>query len=153
MCGQAQGNLPDGSDVVGHILAPGAITSGGRLHQHMLGVTQTDGQPIKFQLRDIFQWWIGLQALQLFAHPLIEQSRPLIGVVGLGLDAQHGHLVLDAGECRNRCATHTLGGRVWRAPFGMGLLQSLQLAKQAVVCGIRDARRIQHVIEMPMVHE
>jgi hypothetical protein len=35
----------------------------------------------------------------------------------------------------------------------MGLLQSLQLAKQAVVCGIRDDRRIQHVIEMPMVHE
>ena len=151
ICGQAQGNLPNGADVVRHIFTPSAIAPGGGLDQHMLGVAQADGQAVKFQLGHIGQRRIGLAALELFSHPLIEQPRPLLTDVGLGLDAEHGHFVLDAGKGLNRCAAHALGGRVGRAPFRVGLFQALQLAKQAVVLRIGDGGRVQHVIQMPVV--
>ena len=151
MCGQAQRDLPNGADVVRHILAQSAISPGGRLNQHMLGVAQADGQAVKFQLGHIGQRRVGLAALELFAHPLIEQSRPLLTDIGLGLDAEHRNLMLDTGKGLNRYAANALGGRVGRAPFRVGLLQALQLAKQAVVFPIGQDGCVQHVIQMPMV--
>ena len=48
---QLQGDLPDGADVLRHVLTRFAIAARGGLHQRAVFVTQAHGQAVEFQLR------------------------------------------------------------------------------------------------------
>ncbi len=70
------------------------------------------------------------------------------GRVGLGADRQHRHRMADRGEIRPARAAHALRGRIRRHERRMLGLDRLQLAKERVVLGVRDRRRIEHVVAL-----
>ena len=148
--GQTQRNLPNGADVLRHVLTHLTIAARGGLHQHTLFVAQAHGQTVKLGLGHIDHRRCGLIQPQLASHPRVK----ILGTAGLGIgfcaNAEHGHGVAHAGERVQRLSTDPLRGGVWRDPLGVLGFQGLQLLEQPVVLGVRNLRVIQHVIAVPV---
>ena len=148
VAGQGQGDLPEGADVVRHILAHLAITARGGLYQATVFVAQAHGKAIKFGLSHVFDRGIGLGQSQLFAHARIKSLGARGLGVGLGVNAEHGHGMPHRRQALHHRADHALRGRIGRNQLGVLGLQRLQLAKHAVVFGIGHRGRILHVIRV-----
>ena len=138
--------MADGADVVGHVFARFAIAPRGGLHQHAVFVAQAHGQAIKLQLGHVVHRGIGVGETQLFADACVKGLRATGFGVGLGADAEHGHPVFDAGKAVKRLATHALGGRVGAKQIGVCRFERLKFFEQAVVFGVWDGGRVQHVV-------
>ena len=148
---QTQRDLANGADVGGDLFARFAVTPGGGLHQHTALVAQAHGQAVKFQFAHIGHGRVGIAQAQLFADAGVKSLGPAGFGVGFGADAEHGHAVRDLRKSVQHRPAHPLGGRVGRQQFGVGRLQSLQLAKQAVVFGIGDFGRVERVVGVRVV--
>ena len=116
---QTQRNLPDGADVVRHVLAVLAIAPGGGLHQQAIFVTQAHGQTVKFELGDVLHRGGALRQLQLFADAGVKGLRATGLRIGFGADAEHGHGMAHAVKLRQGFAAYALGRRVGGAPLGV----------------------------------
>ena len=149
--GQAQRDLADGADVGGDLFAGFAVAPGGRLDQHAAFVAQAHGQAVELELAHIRHSRVCIGQAQLFADAGVKGLGPAGFGVGFGADAEHGHAVRDLCKGVQHLPAHTLGGRIGRQQFGVGRLQRLKLAKQAVVFGIRNFGRIERVIGVRMV--
>ena len=150
-CWQAQWNLPDGADVLGHVFARLAIAAGGCLHQHTVLVAQTHGQAVELQFGDVFHRRIGLQQLQLLAHPDIKRHGARRFGICFGAYAEHGHRVAHGCKLIQRLAPHALCRRIRCHPFRVGCFQRLQFLKEAVIFCIRHLRGVQHVVLVRML--
>ena len=139
---QTQRNLPDGADVVGHVLAHVAVASGGGLHQNAVLVAQAHGQAVKFQLGHIVHSRVGVAQAQFFADACVKGFGTTGFGVGFGADAQHRQGMFDAGKTVQGLAAHPLGRRIGRDQFGVRGFQGLQRLEQPVVLGIRQRGRI-----------
>ena len=168
---QPQRNLPDGADVLRHVLTRLAVAARGGLHQHAVLVAQADGQAVELGFGHVvdgragqrglrggaqrlgavagvggLQFGAALLAGQVVAHLFVE----LLGTggrgVGLGADAEHGQRVAHRGEARQHRAAHALGGRIGRAQLGVRGFQRLQFLEQAVVLGVGQLGGIQRVV-------
>ena len=106
---QAQGNLPDGADVLGHVLTRFAVSAGGRLHQAALLVTQTHGQAVKLGLCHIVDRRGIISQPEFPPHPGVEVVRARGLGVGFGANAEHGHCMAYAGKGSQRRRTDPLG--------------------------------------------
>ena len=149
--GQAQRDLPDGADVVGDILPVFAVTPRGRLHQHAAFVAQAHGQAVEFRLGDILhRWRLGRQC-ELAPHAGVEVLGAAGLGVGFGADAEHRNPMAHAGEAVQRLAADPLRRRIQRRPLRMARLQGLQFLEQAVVLGVRNGGRVQHVVLVRVV--
>jgi hypothetical protein len=89
--GQGQRNLPDGADVVRHVLAHLAIAARGGLHQAAVFVAQAHGQAVKLGLGHVFDGGVGIGQPQLAPHAGVKRLRAGGLGVGFGVDAEHGH--------------------------------------------------------------
>ena len=147
-CGQRQRNLANGADIVGDVLAHLAITTRGGLHQQAVFIAQIHGQTVELGLGYIFDGGCRCVQAQLLAHALVESDGASGFVVGLGLDAEHGHGVAHRRQAIKHRANHTLGGRVGRHQFRVGTLQRFQLLIQAVVLPVGHAGGIEHIVFM-----
>jgi len=150
---QPQRDLADRAHVLRHVLAGLAVAARGRLHEHAVLVAQVDGQPVELQLRAVLhRRRIGVQP-QLAPHARVEGLRAAGGGVGLGADRQHRQRVLHRRQAVEHLADHALGRRVRGQQLGVRGLDRLQFLEQAVVLGVRDLRRVEHVVEVGMVVE
>ena len=71
---------------------------------------------------------------------------PLGRRVGLGADRQHRHRVAHRRERRERRAADALRRRIGRDERGYSAFERLELAKQRVVLGVADRRRVVDVV-------
>ena len=88
---------------------------------------------------------------QLAAHARVESARAALAGVGFGADAEHRHRVPHGSEALAHRAADALRRAVGRAQRRVPGLQRLQLAKQRVVLGVGDLRRIEHVVAVVVV--
>jgi len=141
-CGaaQVQRDGTDGADIGGYIFAAGTIAARRRAYQRAMFVAQADGQAVE----------LGLDRKQRFAFAGVFDDTAHEGmhlVVAEGIaQRQHRQLVHHLGEPGRGFVAYPLGRRVGHDQFGMLGFQRLQFAHQAVVFGVRDARRIEHEI-------
>ena len=140
LAAQAQRDGGDGAHVGGHVLAGAAIAARGRLHQQAIAVQHADGQAVELRLRVVVHDRLAGQ----LAHPAVEIAH-LAVVEGIG-QRQHGHGVRHLCKRGRRRAADALARRVGRHQRRVLRLQRQQLAHQTVVLGVRDARRVQHVV-------
>ena len=143
---QAQRDLADGADVLRDVFARGAVAARGRLHQHAVFVAQADGQAVELGLGHVGHGRQVVGQFQLAAHAGVKRGRAGGAGVSFGANAEHGHAVRHGRKAFQHCAAHALGGRIGRAQFGVGRLQRFKRAKQAVVLGVGNLRRIQRVV-------
>ena len=152
-CGsiQTQWNLPDGADVLGHILTQFTVAPCRGLHQHALLIPQAHGQAVELELGHVLDRRRCLGKHKFPAHPGIKIKRTRGFGVGLGADAEHRHSMPHTGECGQGRGAHALGGRIGADQFRVHRLDRLQGPKQAVVLGIGNGGRIQHVVAVRML--
>ena len=144
--GQGERDLADGADVVGHVLAHLAVAARGGLHQPAVLVAQAHGEAVELGLGHVFDGRrIGRQ-LQLAAHAGVEGLGAAGLGVGLGANAEHGHLVAHGRKALHHRADHALRGRIGCDQIRVGRLQRLQGLEGAVVFRIGHAGRVHHVV-------
>ncbi|MCY1358922.1 hypothetical protein D9M69_454710 [compost metagenome] len=146
---QLERNVAYGAHVDADVFAGGAIAAGRAAHQHTILIQQADGQPIKLRLTAIFNGCaateqVARRQVQAFGHPAVELTH--VGFFEGVTETEHRHFVTHLGKRRQRRAAHSLGWRVTGDQFGIGRFQSLELAEQAVVFGVRNARFVEHVV-------
>ncbi len=146
---QALGHVLDGAQVRRHVLAGRAVAASRALREGAVDIAQADRQAVDLQLGVIAQGGRLVSAVPL------PQQAPHAGIEGAQLvdaedvvERQHGRCVAHLLEqsARGRAAD-PLRGRVRRAYFGMRFLELHQLAKQRVVLGVADLRRVLDVIQ------
>src|SRR5205814_5923570 len=110
-------------------------------------VAQTDGKAVELQLRGILYRRIALIQPELAPDAGIEIRRAAVLRIGFGANREHRQLMAHRREVLGRRAADALGGRIGRRELRMLSLQLLELAKQAVVFGVRDLRRVFDVVK------
>ena len=148
---QPQRDLADGADVLRHVFAGLAVAARGGLYQHAGLVTQVDGQAVELELRGVGHGGCLVGEFELAAHARVEGASALGAGVGLGLDAEHRHRVAHGRQAVEHLADDPLRGRIGAAQRRVRGLQRLQLGEQAVVLGVGDLRRVEHVVAVRMV--
>jgi hypothetical protein len=93
-------------DVFPHL----AIAARGGLHQATVFITQIHGQAVELGLGHIFDGCSGLIQPQLLAHTLVEGNGTRGLVIGLCLDAQHGHGMANRSQTVQHRTDHALRG-------------------------------------------
>ncbi len=136
--GKAGGYRRDRLDVERHVLTGPPVPPGGRPGQPAPLVHQVDGQPVDLQLA------------QVRPGPA-ELGRPVCpGAELLGgehvIQAEQPLQVLHRIEQRRERAADLLRRRVRRAQLGELFLDLVECAYVAVVLGVGDRRRVQHVV-------
>src|SRR5262249_7867143 len=127
-------------------------TPGGAPGEHTALVGERDRQPVHLGLghvadlppRDV-------EPLELALHSL--RPGPELVLVARVPQGEHRLVWLDLLELVERGAPDPLGGRVRSEQLRMFLLDSLELAEQVVVLGIRDLRVVQHVVAAVVVSD
>lgn len=138
---QLQRDSPNGAHIEGNVLTGTAITTGSAAHQTPRLVQQAHRQAIKLGLGTEGQRRCTAKP---FTDPPTKGVEPFI--VKDVVQRQHGNGVVDSGEACRRLAPHPLGRGAGIQILGMRCLQGGQLAKQAIVFGIRQGGVIQHVV-------
>ena len=106
---QAQWNLTNRPDVVGDVLASFSVSPGRGANKHPLFVSQADGKTVELEFGSILNRAVLRRQAKPLANPVIERTRTLFALVGLGVDREHRHFVP---HCRKFGAwrpTHPLG--------------------------------------------
>ncbi len=80
------------------------------------------------------------------------ESAQLAFVEGVS-EAEHGPAVANGGELLQGRRADALGGGVGCDQLGVGFLQLLELAKEAVVVGVADLRGVEDVVAVVVVLE
>ena len=140
----------DGAHVRRHVLADLAIAARCGAHQRALLVAQADGEAVELELGGIFDRRVRSRELELAADARIELRRAGILGVGLRANRKHRRLVAHRRQLLRRRAADALRRRIGRAQLGMLLLQLGEFAKQAVVLGVGDLRRVLDVVQAVM---
>ena len=148
---QLQRYVANGAYVAGDVLAGAAIAAGGAAHQLAAFVEQADGQAVQLRLATVLdlratteQVAARQQVGQSFAYAAVEVQQVLL-LEGVA-EAEHGDLMAHFAERRGRRAADPLGRRVGRQQLRVLGLQRLQLAEQAIVFGVGNARFVEHVV-------
>ena len=149
---EPQRDRADGAQVGRHILADGAVATRGPLHEAPVLVAQADRQAVELQLRAVAQRrGIETSGGGGLAHAPVEAADIVVGECVL--QRQHRQRVPHLAEAGRERAADAPGRRLGRGEFGMGRLELLQLAEQAVVLRIGHRRRIEHVVRVIVVLE
>lgn len=148
---QLQRYVANGAYVAGDVLAGAAVAAGGAAHQLAALVEQADGQAVQLRLATVLdlrataeQVAARQQVGQSFAYAAVEVQQVLL-LEGVA-EAEHGDLMAHFAERRGRRAADPLGRRVGRQQLRVLGLQRLQLAEQAIVFGVGNARFVEHVV-------
>ena len=122
---QLFGNVRDGGEVRGHVLAHHAVAPGGAAHKAPVLVFQAHREAVDLDLHHI-------QRFEAFApHPAVELPQ-FIKAEGI-LQAFHLDLMGHLGEPPGRRAAHFLGGRIRRDQLGILGFQGLEFPGQRVI--------------------
>jgi len=143
---QGQRNLPDGANVVRHVLTHLAVATRGGLHQAATLVAQTHGQAVKLGLGHVLDGGVGIGQPQFAAHTGVKCLGACGLGVGFGVDAEHGHHMAHGCQTLHHRANHALGGGVGGDQVRVHGFQRLQLAEHAVVFGVGHGGLVQHVV-------
>ncbi len=142
---QAQRYAVDRAHVGGDVFSHHAVASCGRKVQHPVQVAQVHGQAIELQLAGIGNHRGRLAGLgEQLAHPRIESDR--VGLAEPVVQRQHRHGMAHRRQIGAWCSADPQCRRIGRGELRVLSLQGLQLREQAIEFGIRNQRRIQHVI-------
>ncbi|CAH0262388.1 hypothetical protein SRABI70_03248 [Pseudomonas sp. Bi70] len=146
---QLERHVADGAHVDADVFAGGAIAAGGAAHQLAVTVQQAYRQAVELGLAAVLHLTAGTEQIaalqaQPALHAAVEGSQVVL-FEGIA-KAQHGHFVAHLAEGAECFAAYALGRRVGCHQFRVLGFKRLQLAKQAVVFGIRHARLVEHVI-------
>ena len=105
---QAQGNLPDGAQILRHVLSGRAIAAGGAAHQDTPFVAQADCQTVEFQFSGVFNRGGIRRQVQLTSDTGIEIKGAAGIGIGFGLDRQHRHHMGNRHKLGQCLPTHPL---------------------------------------------
>ena len=142
---QRHGQVPDGADVLRHVLPRAPVAAGRAADKTPVAILDGNGQPVYLWLDAV------LHGVELLAHTLVELA-DLVRIEHV-LQALQRHLVLHRGKAVGRGAAHVLGRRIRRDLLRVRRLQILQLAQQVVVLIVRHHRRVHVVVELAVVFE
>ena len=141
---QPQRNRAHCADVDGDVFTGGAVAARGGLHEHAVLVAQTDRQAVELEFTGVVDWAVELAGVQAFAHRAIEAvdvfRRKAVS------QRQHRHAVNDLLELGNRRGADATRRRILGHAVRMHRFERLQLAEHAVVFGVGNGRRVEHVI-------
>jgi hypothetical protein len=139
----------DGLDVGRHVLADFAVAAGRCNGEPTRFVAKADGKAVELVFRHVLDRRRIDAEPEIAANARVELGRRSRSRVGLGPDRQHRNRVTHRGEIRPARASPRAAwgesGVKDRRVFG---LDRLQLAKERVVLGVRDRRRIEHVVAL-----
>jgi len=112
-------------------------------------IKQADRQTIQFGFaavldHSVIAEQVARRQIQPFAHAAVEIEQILL-LEGIA-QTQHRHFVAHLTECRERRSSNPLGWRLRRHQFRVLCFERLELVKQAVVLGVRNARLVEHVV-------
>ena len=151
---ECEGNVSDGADVLGDIVAGGAVAAGGSVFQGAVFVEKGDGDTVDFRLHRYGDFL----AAEVFLEAFVECDEFGFGNLRVLqfkhiVDAEHRHWVGDLGEGGVRDGADALGGGVRLGEFGVGFLEILKFAVELVVFGVADLRLRLGVVEVIVVIE
>ena len=130
----------DGAEILRHILAHAAITTGSTAIEHAIAVLHRHAEAIHLGLDTVG----GMGDLLCHA---VKKGPHFLSVKHV-LQALQGHIVAHLLELAQNLTANALGGRIGSHFLGMLSLQLLQTAQQAVIFKIGHSGGIQHVVEM-----
>ena len=149
---EGERDVADGADVLGDIVAGGAVAAGGGVFQGAVLVEKGNGHAIDLG----FQRYVDILSAEVFPEALVESDQ--LGLRGVRvfqlehiIDAEHGDGVGDLGEAFEGLGADALGGGVGIGELGVSFLQILEFAEQLVVIRIGDFRFGVSVIEAVVV--
>ena len=148
---QPKGDLPNGTDVGGHVFTAFTIASGCRIHQSPLFIAQTHGQAIELQLRNIRNRRSQCIPAQFTANTGVKSLCTARFGIGFCPNAEHRYAVKDRSKSIQHPSTYALRGGIVRLQFRMLRFKILQLPEQFVVFCIWNFRGIQGVVTVSMV--
>ena len=136
-------HVADGADVVGHVLARGAVATRGRAYEQAVAVGERHSQTVDLELAGVGDR-VGLAATQ----GLVRAGEPLVQLVQVHrvVHGVHAAGVRDRLEGLAHVAAHALGVAVGRDELGMLALDGDELLQQAVELGVRHLRRVEGVV-------
>lgn len=151
-CGEFERYIADGFDVLGDVVACGAVAAGGGVFESAVFVVERDGDAIDFGFEgdgDVF-------ATEVFLEALVESDEFGFGDLRVFefehiIDAQHRDRVGDLGKAIQWFGTDALGGRVGIGEVGVFFFQILQLAEKLVVFGVGYFRGGLGVVKLVVV--
>ena len=136
-----KGQVADGFQIFGDVVALFAVPASETLDQAAVFVADADGHPVDLGL----DGKLGGLAVQIFGDA-IEELTQLLFAVGV-VEALHRDGVTDRPERVERGAAHLFGGRIFVDQLRMSFFEVLQFAIEAVIGGIGNLRTRLHVIE------
>ena len=103
---------------------------------------RSHGEPIQFQFGDVGEVF----AFQQAAHARVEFAQ--FSFVERVVQAEHGRTVRHFDEAFAGLSAHSLGKRIGRDEFGMGVFERPKFPQKRVVFGVGDGGLIQNIVEM-----
>ncbi len=137
---QAHRDHAHGTDVGADVFAGVTVAARGGLHEAAVLVAQADRQAVEFEFGVVGDFAL----LEALAHAAVEVVDVLVGEAVV--QRQHRHRVRHLAELGDRGVAHAPRRRIRGNRVRMLFLEHLQLTVQAVVFGVGDRRRVQHVI-------
>ena len=145
--GQVHGHVLDGTDVERHVLARGAIAARGGAYEGAVLVGKRDAQAVDLELAGIGDA-TGAERILGALEPRVK----FVQVHGIVHGIHAGH-VRDRRKLLAHVSAHALGIAIWCHQIGIGSLNFLQFNEHFVEGGVRDLRRIEHVVAIGVVIE
>jgi hypothetical protein len=140
--GQAHRDGADGAQVGADIFAAETIAARRAAHETAILIVQRHRQSIEFRLDRIFD---GVDSVR--SNPSrTRRSKASTSDSEKALPSDSMGMACGLQRSFQRPGADSLGRRISAQQFGMGGLEILQFTQQAVVLGIRQGRRIEHVI-------
>ena len=138
----AQGDGVDRAQVLGHVLADGAVAPGRAPNQDAVLVGKGHGEAVVLELA----YEVEAVPLQQSGHPGVP-GQELFAVEGVR-EAEHGPGVPDLRESGGWLGSDALSGRVGRDQVRALLLDPAQLAHQRVILGVADLGTVEDEVEV-----
>ena len=137
------GDVLDGEDVGGHVLARGAVAAGRRADELGVFVGERDAEAVDLELAGVGDGPFGRRAEGLVGarEPLVE-----LGEVHRVVDGVHALGMANRLELLRDVAADALRVRVGAHELGVRCLEGEELLEQTVELGVRDLRPIERVI-------
>ena len=141
--GKGGGNIGNGAEIGGDVLAGGAVTSRRPLHEGAFLVAQGDREAIDLRLAHQFH---GFAFIESQKTPDALDEGGDVGFVEGVVEREHGFGMGDLGEAGGRFGAHALRGAVVADEIGeFGLDGGIALA-QGIVLGVADEGRVLLVV-------
>ena len=137
---QPERDTADGAQVRGHVLARKAVAARRAPNECAVLVGEIDRQPVELRFAAV----LDRRDVERLAHAPVERLDLVVaeGVV----DREHRHAVRDGRELLRRRGADALCRRVGSDELGMVGFERLKLAQEAIVLGVADRRRVEHVV-------